>query len=151
MKRYHRTEVSSSWEAALLRGNTGERTQTVCCRHRSHWYCWHSHTCPAHRPGCKVQGRSARCRSSRALNAASGYRWFAEREKETKLLCDKCFLCIWPNITSWIINSQTPCMNPAQPPVFHLPLHRGPHSHHLVDGLSVCCQTQWGWFCDLHL
>ena len=50
-----------------------------------------------------------------------------------------------------VINSQTPCMNPAQPPVTHLPLRTGPHNHHLDDGLSVCCQTQWDWFCDLYL
>ena len=28
---------------------------------------------------------------------------------------------------------------------------RGPHSHRLVDGLSVRCQTQWGGFCDLQV
>lgn len=82
-KAYHRTEMSSSWEVALLHGNTVERTQTACYKDRSHLYCWCSHTCPGRRPGCKVRGLSDWCRSSRALNARSGHRWFAERGKET--------------------------------------------------------------------
>lgn len=80
---YHRTEVSSSWEVALRHGNTVERTQTACYKDRSHLYCWCSHTCLGRRPGCKVRGLSDWCRSSRALNARSGHRWFAERGKET--------------------------------------------------------------------
>lgn len=77
VNRYHRTEGFSSWGAALLRGNTGGRTRRVCCRHRSRWSCWRSHTRPARRPGCNVQGQSAGCRSSRTLNAAAAHRWFA--------------------------------------------------------------------------
>lgn len=52
--------------------------------------------------------------------------------------------------TRQIMNSQIACMTPAysKPP---LPLHMGPHNHHLVDGLCVCCQTQLGLFCDLHI
>ena len=150
-KLYHRNQVSSSWEAALLHGNTAERTQTACCRHRSHLYCWRSHTCPAHRFGCKVQGQSVWCRSSKTLNATSGCRWFAKRKKENNTDEDtQMQMHILLNITNahtmWIMNSQTLCMNLARShlPLIHLPLHTGPHTHHLDDGLYVCCQTRWG-------
>lgn len=70
--------------------------------------------------------------------------------KETTLLCCKCLYC---KVSLLLIqkNSQTPCMTPAKPQLIPLPLHRGPHIHHLDGGLCVCCQTQWSWFCDLRI
>lgn len=81
-KHYHRTVCFSSWVAALLHGNTAERTQRVCCRHTRRWSCWCSCTCQAHRPGCNVEGWLVGCKSSRTLSEVACHRCFAASEKK---------------------------------------------------------------------
>ena len=154
---YRRTGASSSWAADPRHGNTGGRTLPVCCRRRSHWCYCHIHTCPAHRPGCMGPDPPAMHKSSR-LQSGSPFRILGAKGYYWKKVCKYfSFIFSWTLVYVLTINQlifvniQIPCRGPQPPgllgpgrPAPALPPRRGPHTHRLVEGLSVHCQTQWG-------